>query len=463
MFLHRNVLRILLTITMITSGCVHNAPAVDSNKAMRQSELAGKKVPIKVGLYLSDDLKQYVYWRHKPGNDFQMKIGDHLPQIAMTMASTLFDDVAQVRGLPPYDDGYRPDVEAVVRPEILFCYGNTVGALEADAEARIKVRVSVYDLGGNTLWQGEAVGVGKSADMDFANGYSGTDIADKTGYQALFAATARLIDDFYAKPPRQLLALLDIKKAENLGSLGALPDAELFKTLYEKGRAQYEQKNYHQSSYLFEKALFVAPDEPAALFYTGASYTHTGDKQKALDKFADVIRKTSGREIDDARKWIQRLNDPLKVGVVASDKAGGPALDGGIVRDALLSNGMYKIIGSAKLTPANRSAASDFAGFIDKSYRRGAKVVILHDINSVSEKAESNHYSGEDVATEHKVSITAKVYSAKKKQLKTEVLIGESASTIQAQSPEEELKTKQQLLQSAAKKLVLELLKNDIF
>ncbi|MGZ5052351.1 MAG: tetratricopeptide repeat protein [Methylobacter sp.] len=463
MLLNRNVLRILLSIAIITSGCVYNPPAVDSNRAMRQFETAAKKMPVRVGLYLSDDLKQYVYRRHKPGSDFQMKIGEHLPRIAMTMASTLFGDVTPVDRLPPYDENYRPDVEAVIRPEILFCYGNTVGAFEADAEAKIKLRVAVYDLGGNALWQDEAIGGGKSADMDFAAGYSGTDIADQAGYQAIFAAATHVIDDFYAKPPQDLLTLTETKKTENPSKLGTSPDFELFKTLYARGQSQYKHKNYHQSSYLFEKALLLAPGEPAALFYTGASYTHTGDRQRALDKFTDVIRKASGPESQDSRKWIQRLNDPLKVGVVGRDKAGSQALNHEIIQNALLNNGMYKIIDSAKLTPESRSAASDFARFIDKSSRRGAQIVILHDIDSISKRAESNHYSGEDVATEHNVRISAKVYSAKKKHLKTEVWIDESASTIQEQSPEEALKIQQQLLQSGAKKLVLELLKNDIF
>lgn len=84
-------------------------------------------------------------------------------------------------------------------------------------------------------------------------------------------------------------------------------------------------------------------------------------------------------------------------------------------------------------------------------------------INSFSQKTQSNHDSGEDVATEHIVKISAKVYSTKNKSLKTEIQINERSSTIQEQSMTNEMNVQQQLLQSAAKKMVLQLLKKDIF
>jgi tetratricopeptide (TPR) repeat protein len=463
MLLKSKAFYIFLMIAIMTSGCAYNVPPVDSAKD-NQSQLSRKKMPIKVGMYLSDDLKQYIYQQPKKTSDFQMKIGQYLPKIAMTMGSAMFDDVVSVNALPPYDDSYRPDVEAVIRPEILFCYGNTVGVLAGYLQAKIKLRVTVYGLDGNRLWQDEAIGESRSNDMDYSY-LAGMDEPDKTGYQAISSATAHIIDDFHAKPPQELLSLVEIKKAENLRDQGALPDFELFKALYEKGQFQYDKKNYYQSLYLFSKASSLAPDEPAALFYTGASYTHTGDKQRALKQFADLIKKkTAGQQAADAKKWIQRLNDPLKVAIIGGNKADGLGLNDDVIQEALINNGMYKVIDTAKLMPAGHSMTTpEFSQFLDECYKKGVKVVILHDIDSSSEKAPSNHYSGEDVATEHKVRISAKAYSTKKKHLKTEVQIDEGSSTIQGQTAEEETKTRQQLLQSGAKKLVLQLLKNDIF
>jgi len=463
MLLKSSAFYIFLMIAIMTSGCAYNVPPVDSAKD-NQSRLSRKKLPIKVGLYLSDDLKQYIYQQPKKGTDFQMKVGQYLPKIAMTMGSAMFDDVVSVNALPPYGKSYRPDVEAVIKPEILFCYGNTVGVLGGYLQAKIKLRVTVYGLDGNILWQDEAIGESRSNDMDYSY-LAGMEEPDKTGYRAISSATAHIIDDFYAKPPRELFSLLEIKKAENLRDQGALPDFELFKTLYEKGQFQYDKKNYYQALYLFEKASSIAPNEPAALFYTGASYTHTGDKQKALKKFSDIIKKkTAGQEAADSKKWIQRLNDPLKIGVIGGNKADGAGLNDDVIQEALINNGMYKIVDTAKLMPVdNSTATSEFSKFLDKCYKKGIKVVIFHEVDNSSEKAQSNHYSGEDVATEHKVSISAKAYSTKKKHLKIEVQINEGSSTIQGQTAEEAMKTRQQLLQSGAQKLVLQLLKNDIF
>ncbi|TRW94894.1 tetratricopeptide repeat protein [Candidatus Methylobacter oryzae] len=464
MLLNTRAFYLLLTMTAITSGCAYNVPlAVDPVKDMHQSRLVSKKMPIKVGIYLSDDLKHYVYKQQRMGTAFRMKIGKYLPIVAAAMASAMFDDVILVDSVPPYSNSYKPDVEAVIRLEILSCYANAVGDLSGYIKAKTKLRITAYDLDGNSLWQDEAVGESRSTELDFIGSLlDGMEEAGKTGYQAVFSATARLINDFYAKPPQKLLALLEVKKAENLRNL---PNFELFKTLYEKGRFQYDKKNYCQSLYLFAKASTIVPDEPATLFYTGACYTHSGDKQNALKKFADIIAKSpSGQEASDAKKWIQRLNDPLKIGLANINKANKTALDNEAVRNALTNSNMYTVIDTAKLTALNNPLISpDFSQFLDSCSKKGAKVIILHEIDSSSQKASPDYYGGEDVATEHSVRISAKAYSTKRKQLTTAILINEKSSTMQKQTAEEEAKTKQQLLENASRKLVLQLLKNDIF
>lgn len=453
-------------IAIAISGCAYNVPlVVDPVKDIHPSQLARKKMPIKVGMYLSNDLKQYIYKQQRMGTTFQMRVGEYLPAVAMIMGSTMFDDVVLVNSLPPYDDSYRPDVEAVIRPEILFCYANAVGDFSGYITAKAKLRITAYDLGGNVLWQDEAIGESQSENMDFVNSYlTGMEEAGKTGYQAAFSAGTHIINDFYAKPPQELFSLLEIKKAENLRNWGALPDSELFKELYQKGRFQYDKKNYYQSLYFFAKASSLAPDEPAALFYTAASYTHTGDKRRALKTFEELInKKTSGQAVSDSKKWIQRLNDPLKIGIIGGNKSNSLGLSNGAIQSALINSGMYNIIETAELAPShNPVTTSDFSRFLDQCYKKGVRVVIWHDVDSFSNKAQSNYYGGEDVATEHGVNILAKVYSTKKKLLKTEILINERSSALQEQTVEEVIKTKQQLLQIGAKKLVLQLLKNDI-
>lgn len=456
MLLKSNLFYILLIIISGISGCTYNAPVVDPVKDIYQSQLAKKKIPIKAGMYLSDDIKQYVYTQQKTNTPFQMRVGDYLLPITMTMGSTMFNEIIPVNALPPYDDSYRPDIEAVIKPEIVFYYGNTVGVFLGYIEAKIKLRVTVYDLGGNILWQDEVIGESRRNNMQEA---------DKAGYQAASSAAAIIINDFYAKPPQELFSLIDVKKEEDLKNRGALLNFELFKKLYEKGQFQYNKKNYYQSLYLFKKASNINPDDPAALFYTSVSCIYAGEKGRALKKFAEVTKKkASTQEADDSRKWIQRLNDPLRVGIIGGNKSNNSALNDGVIQDALMNSGMYKVTSTADLaSPHNLIKSSKLSQFLNKCFKKGIKVIIVYDVDSSYQKAQSNHYSGEDVATEHIVKISAKVYSTKKKQLKTEVQIDERSNTIRDQTVEEEIKTRQQLLQNGAKKLVLQLLKHDIF
>lgn len=460
MLLNRNAFYILLIIiTIVTSGCTWNIPlVVDPIKDMNQSQLGRKKMPIKVGMYLSDDLKQYVYKQQKMGMTFQMKVGEYLSPIGMKMSSAMFDDVILVNSLPPYNDSYRPDVEAVIRPEILFCYGNAVGTFSGYIEAKVKLRITAYDLDGNVVWKDEATGESRSDDMFFANSYEKIGTA---GYQAAFSATTNIVNNFYAKQPQELFSLLKIKREENLRNQGVLPDFDLFKELCEKGKFQYDNKNYHQSLYLFEKASIIDSDEPTTLFPMGASYFHIGDKHRALKKFEDVIaKKPSEQEVNYSKKYIQSLNAPLKIGIISGNKSNKSELNDVLIHDAFIHSGMYEIIDIAELVPPDNLMTPQF---FDRCYKKGVRIIILHDVDSFSQKAQSSHYSGEDVATEHIVKISAKMYSTKKKNLKTEIQINERSSTIQGQTVEEEMKTRQQLLQSGAKKLVLQLLKNDIF
>ena len=90
----------------------------------------------------------------------QMNVGESMALVSKQLASKMFKEVALVDSLPPYTDGYRPDVEAVVEPEILFFYGDVTGTASGHIEAVVKMRITAYDLAGKILWQDEAVGKG---------------------------------------------------------------------------------------------------------------------------------------------------------------------------------------------------------------------------------------------------------------------------------------------------------------
>jgi hypothetical protein len=80
-----------------------------------------------------------------------MDAGRYIEPISMKIISAIFSDVTIVNQLPPYNGDYNPDVEAVVKPEILYCYGDDVGTISGVIEARFKMRITAYDLRGEIL------------------------------------------------------------------------------------------------------------------------------------------------------------------------------------------------------------------------------------------------------------------------------------------------------------------------
>lgn len=449
----------LLLLVMVATGCVHNVPlAVDATKDMSRALPRTKKIPVKVGMYLSDDLKKYVYRQHKMGMTFQMNVGEYLPPISLQMASAMFEDVASVNALPPYNGGYKPDVEAVVVPEILYCYGNAVGTVSGYIEGKAKIRITAYDLGGKVLWQDEALGESRSKEMSFVGAFlGGMEEVGKTGYQAAFAAAVKIINDFNARPPKELYSLLDIKHMTSMKNRRNI--SELYKNFYEKGQFQYEKKNYYQALYSFEKAAGLNTDDPAALFYIGACYTFTGDKDKAIDAYKKVVEKSPrSLEAGDSKKWLEILKEPLKIAVVGSNN------DSESIRRALTDSGMYEVIDVNDLRPpATANLQKDWNSFLERCTKKGIKIVVVSDIDSPSQKIRIDQQPSGDVATEHVVKISSKAYSTKKKEVKTEIKIIERTSTMTEQTQEATNTIKGQLLKNGAKKLVLRLLENNIY
>jgi tetratricopeptide (TPR) repeat protein len=448
------------------SGCAYNVPlVVDPAKDMAASMPGAKRMPLKVGVYISDDLKRYVYTQQKMGMTFQMKAGEYLPDIVMNMASTLFEDAVPVNSLPPYNDIYRPDVEAILIPEILFSYGNAVGTLYGFIEAKIKLRISAFDLGGELLWQDEAVGESRSKDLDFVSTFlGGMEDVGKAGYDAAFSATIKIIKNFYARSPQDIYALLESKSAERLNNRGGASKLEMFKKFYLRGQSRYDKKKYYQAIYSFEKALSLVPDDSSALFYIAACHARVGEKDRALKKFGELVGvKYSKQAARDARKWMDTLKKPLKLAVLRANASSDSVLSNALVRDAMIASRMYEVMDVADLMPTINDATSiKFKQFLGKCYKKGVRVILVYDIDDSSRKVQPSESSGEDVATEYSVKILAKAYSAKTKGVKAEISINEKTSTIMDLAVEDEMAIKHRLLKSGADKLVLQLLANDI-
>jgi hypothetical protein len=417
-----------------------------------------KRIPLKVGLYLREDLRRYVYRQQKMDITFQTNVGEHVTLMCKQLASKMFKDVIFVDSLPPYSDRYRPDVEAVVEPEILYFYGNAIGTASGRIEAAVKIRITAYDLAGKILWQDEAVGESRSEQINLV------------GYRAAFNAATRIIEDFSEKPPRELHSLLEAESIATLRNQRNISNFEMFKEYYEKGQYQFRRKNFHQALSSFEKAESIDPGDPLTKFYVGVCLFYTAQREKGAEKFRQVVKQSPGtQEAKDSAKWLDLLKEPLKIGTVVLDMGKGaknPAImpADNVINTTIKKSPMYELVNVGDLMPPpDVSATKSLNQFLEKSAKNGAVIILYMTVNDLTSRVPIQHKSSGDMADEFSVRLATKAFSTRKKQLRTEIAVIERTSTLVPKTNQEEDAIKEQLLIKGTEKLVLRLLENDIF
>jgi tetratricopeptide (TPR) repeat protein len=456
----------LFVLISILYGCTQNfPPAVEPDGEARRAHVESKRMQARVGIYLNDDLGGYDYERRILGVTFRMQVGDSLSSILPQMTSAMMlGNVVAVKSLPPYDDNYRPDVDAVIEPDILYAYGNVSGILTGYVDAKIRMGMTLYDLDGRVLWQDAATGVSRSGELNLAGNYLGTlEKADQTAYEAAFSAAARITDDFNNSRQKGFSIAGEAQIPRETADNTKLSDIALFRQYYQAGRLQYEKRRFYQALLFFEKAANVNPADLSTLFYRAVCYTYTGQRNAAIVKFRKFRELTeSAPEIRDAEKWLALLEKPLKIGIVPAG-SGQTEMHSALQR-VLMDSGMYEVKNLTDLKiPSRDSKDAKFDEFLDKCLKKGMRIVILDDIGYIAGKAVKDSQGKGDVATDYIVGITAKVYSTAKKELKTEIRIDEKENAIKKRSEAEEQAIKERLLRRGAKELVLRLLENDIY
>ncbi len=457
----------LLTLMGTLSGCVHDVPStVAPAGAICQQIPQANRKQARIGIYLDDDMRKYVYKKKIMGVTFRMNIGRMLSPILMQMVPAMkLDDVVFVNSLPPYGNSCTPDVDAVIEPEILYCSGTLKGTVTGHIDVKITMRMTVYDAAGKVLWQDKAVGVSRSEDLNIAGNYLGIlEMADRTGHEAIFSAVGRFIDDFNDGLPRELYTHDEVENPHTLMNKGA-SDFEFFKRYYRNARVQYGKRNFYRALCLFKKANILNPGDLSTLFYMSACYTYTGEKDKALRTFKKFFELSqTSQEAGDSKKWIELLKEPLKIGFVGSPGSGHTNKDDTLIQRALTDSGMYEIVEMPRVKrPAKGKATPEFTRFLDKCHDRGVKIVLFDDVNYTARKAVEDGQRGADTAMEYIASISVKAYSTKKKELRNEIRIDERASTIRGKNKNEESAIRRQLFEKGGTELVLRLLENEIF
>lgn len=461
---------IIVTITIL-SGCAFKVPLeVDAAKDMRRTFQNSKKLPIKVGLYIDDEMRNYVYKQQKMGMIFYMTVGEYVFSISKLMALEMFEEVIYVDSLPPFTDSYMPDVDAVVKPEILCCYGNAIGTLSGNIEVEISFRVIAYDLCGKILWQNIAVGKKRSEKIDFVSSFFGgmTDIGN-IGYQAAFSAATKIINDFHARPPKELSSFLEIKRLSSLESRNISSNYDLFNFFYKKGLFLFDRKNYYQALLSFENAARIDPKDSGTMYHIGYCLIRIGQKKKALQQLSQVVRRAPGSDAAASSKaLIKRLKKPLTVGVVdlnkkRENKYSDPEFLERSLRQAFVDSQMYNIANIVKHGPPDTVQLNQtMKQFLDRCYGNEIRIVIFVESSFSSHPAACMQINQGDIATELEVKIVAHVFSTRYKK-NEDVFILEERSLSRRTAAIEHAAIIRELIQRGTKRLVLRLLTTKLF
>ena len=466
---------VALSIAVILTGCTYTGTVKPGGMAEEQQPRLDfpetKSIPLNVGLHLGEDLRKYVYKSQKTTMTLQMNVGESVALVSKQMASKMFNEAALVDSLPPYTDGYRPDVEAVVEPEILFFHGDATGTASGHIEAVVKMRITAYDLAGKILWQDEAVGKGRSGQVNLIGTFlTGTEEARKTAYQAVFNAATGVINDFNDKPPRDLHSLVETEKIPTLTNQRNISNFVMFKEYYEKGQFQFKRKNFHQALRSFKQAESVDPGDLSTKFYVGVCLFYTAQRDKAVEKFRHVVKQgPNTQEAKDSAKWLDLLKEPLKIGTVVLGIGRGardPVMmpDENPVNTTIRKSSMYELVNLAELKPpVDVAQTKNLDQYLEMSAKNGAAIILYITVTDLTSRIPIQHKSSGEIADEFSMRLDTKVFSTRKKQKRTEIVVTEGTSTLFYKKNQEEGAIKEQLLKRGTEKLILRLLENEIF
>jgi len=464
----RKLFAILITVLLASlCGCVQTVPLqVRPQDDISRMFAVKEKIPATVGIYFSPEIKNYVFKQNKMGMTFQMEVGKYFVPIGTQMAEAMFDKVIMVDSLPPYKGSYKPDVEAVLEPEILYSYGDAVGTVSGHIEGKITVRLRAYDLSGNVIWQREKTGDVRSGEMDFVSTFlGGMGKVGEIGYKAAFQVAEQYLQDFNTNPPKEFKSLMELKELTALNKDWKLPPGEAYSKFCQKGVSQYEKKNYQQALYSLEQAEKIKANDPYINFYAGASYAYTAQKNKAVQDFKKALQHSEDDElIENSEKWVKTLKTPLNIGLVfLKEQDGNPSNEWiKIISQRLADSGMYTISETKEASPSFLTNKSEFDNYLGTCLKKGIRIVVCVSMKSASQKAVVANIGKGDVATEMLVHINAKAYSTKKKTLHSELGWIESTTRLREVHKPEIETIQTQLIKTGADKMVLKLLAKEI-
>lgn len=431
-----------------------------------------KPIHAKAGIYLNERLKRYVYREQIGGRPVQINAGEHLATISKQMTSALFRDSVLVDTSPPKAGGYAPDVAAVVEPEIIYFGVSGVDPRiggDGSLAAGVLLRVTIYDLGGNTLWRNETSGEATIGPTDPSRGKgSSREDLERVGYEALLSAAFRTIHDLNAQAPARLYKALEPVKVRGAKTGPGGSDASLMKAYQKTGKGELERRNHHQALYWFEKAESISPGDGLTRFYSAVCRAYIGQRTVALEQFKRIVAENPDTQVArDSARWVRTVANPLKIGVVVIDrtKDGRKRILSGdnSVYSAIKKSGTHEVVDVTVLKPPlDGKDKKKFSAFLDRCARTDIKLVLYAYTDKLERKAIHKDTPPGDSAMELSTLVSAQVFSVKKKKLHSQVSLRERISLLDKGTGKEEDGIRTELLTRASERLVLKLLARDI-
>ncbi len=150
-----------------------------------------------------------------------------------------------------------------------------------------------------------------------------------------------------------------------------------------RGLLYYQNKDFDQASFCFAKAIEINRYYQPAHSYLAASLAHLGRKNEAIQEFYRVIEiDPDSTDAINAKKWLQRLADPITVAVLTAKSL--PKRASNLEEIAtkefirmLKNTKMYKVMDLSDVAYSQNPSASELERLMEIAEKRGAQILIV--------------------------------------------------------------------------------------
>ncbi|MCL4536727.1 MAG: hypothetical protein M1610_03945 [Nitrospirae bacterium] len=144
--------QLLLIVIFLLLGCISTITVKQDSVKFRER---AEKLPLSVGLFLSDTMKNYLMPGEIASDTLNFEIGKAIEASAIESLKKVFHDVSLIQEKAAISPNIQRIVIIEFSPSSKFIYG---GATLSEHTATVELLCEVYDRKWNILWKGTANG-----------------------------------------------------------------------------------------------------------------------------------------------------------------------------------------------------------------------------------------------------------------------------------------------------------------